>query len=266
MAKRSKSKTLTLNCDNCGRKFKRFQSLTKGFKHAFCCRRCGFDYKIKTGQILQAQALAVRFRQSNLTGKIVRCAECNKEVYRYPYVLARFKNNFCGRQCAIAHRIRNQQARRHIETCRVCGKDFFRMPSRTKYNHGHHYCSAECKTVGRSGTGHHFWKGGRRLREDGYIDISAAAIPPTLRSVRKDRRMLEHRLVMAQHLGRPLFPHEIIHHRNGDRADNRIDNLELHNAHEHNGITQSENRRIRELESEIAQLQKELGQLKKDSA
>jgi hypothetical protein len=47
------------------------------------------------------------------------------------------------------------------------------------------------------------------------------------------RYILEHRAVMARHLKRPLRTDEHVHHKNCDRLDNRIENLELMSASEH---------------------------------
>lgn len=43
----------------------------------------------------------------------------------------------------------------------------------------------------------------------------------------RNGQLLEHVYVMSEHLGRPLRKGENVHHRNGDRTDNRIENLEL---------------------------------------
>lgn len=43
------------------------------------------------------------------------------------------------------------------------------------------------------------------------------------------RRLLEHRYVMETKIGRPVRPEETVHHLNGDRIDNRIENLQLWN-------------------------------------
>jgi hypothetical protein len=52
--------------------------------------------------------------------------------------------------------------------------------------------------------------------------------------------ILQHRYVMEKHLGRRLRPDEHIHHRNGIRDDNRLENLQVVTRSEHNRITHAE--------------------------
>ena len=61
---------------------------------------------------------------------------------------------------------------------------------------------------------------------------------------RNDGYVMEHRLVLAQAIGRPLLRTEVVHHENHDPQDNRLENLRLfasnkdHKLYEHHGSPQ----------------------------
>ncbi len=60
-----------------------------------------------------------------------------------------------------------------------------------------------------------------------YVLVPISRKDPMYAMVRSGRYILEHRLVMARSLGRPLTRDEFVHHRNGVKTDNRLENLEL---------------------------------------
>lgn len=83
------------------------------------------------------------------------------------------------------------------------------------------------RTLRMVGERHSQWKGGRSKDGNGYYRVWVAHDDPLAEMRLRDGYVLEHRLVMARHLGRPLRRSETVHHINGDRTDNRLENLQL---------------------------------------
>lgn len=72
------------------------------------------------------------------------------------------------------------------------------------------------------------WKGGRHVDRDGYCLIPAPdGHPYARRSGKKIGRILEHRLVMEQTIGRYLLPTEVVDHIDGNKLNNSPENLRL---------------------------------------
>lgn len=88
---------------------------------------------------------------------------------------------------------------------------------------------AQKPLLGRRGPAHPTWRGGQQIDRDGYTRTWAPDHPYPRRAV----YVLEHVRVMELHLGRRLQSGELVHHINGDKADNRLENLQVMSWAEH---------------------------------
>ena len=84
--------------------------------------------------------------------------------------------------------------------------------------------SSACKSCASLTDGNNNWRGGKVRHKAGYVMVLTKDHP---RSKPNNRYVFEHILVMEESLGRYLLEHENVHHRNGQKDDNRIENLEL---------------------------------------
>lgn len=78
--------------------------------------------------------------------------------------------------------------------------------------------------------------GHRKRRRDGYVAVFCPDHP--MKS--KDGYVMEHILVMEDHIGRYVTRDEVVHHKNHIRDDNRLENLELMTFKEHAGLHMKE--------------------------
>jgi len=118
---------------------------------------------------------------------------------------------------------RKNNKRRFLWKC-DCGKEHEAYLYNVRHNQTH---SCGCKLtnylkVGQKGSNNPAWKGGRRV-DEGYVFIYMPDHP----NAKSNGYVREHTLIMSNYLGRPLEKGENIHHKNGVKDDNRLQNLEL---------------------------------------
>ena len=154
--------------------------------------------------------------------------------------------------------------------CPTCGIKFHLKPYHFR-RFKTHYCSKKCQNEARkaymSGAGNHqygligdknaTWRGGTKINSLGYREIQSIGHPF---AVGRSQYVLEHRLVAEQYLltdensvviegRRYLSPDHVVHHKNGDRLDNRAENLCVMSLREHQSMHEKENTKFRKRDS-----------------
>lgn len=173
-------------------------------------------------------------------GSIALCEGCGWPVHAFPGDKRGMRRYSCSKECAITvlretgrsswfcrdgqwwYSFREGKGRfrakkGEVAECVVCGTEFVKRAYRPDSRHCSASCSGKNRHVGADTT--RTKKNGQRFtRCEGYVQVWCE---------RRGRYIGEHRLVMERAFGRDLERWEHVHHINGVRDDNRLENLQL---------------------------------------
>ncbi len=169
----------------------------------FTCQQCKVDFKPKHFK----SALHPKYCSRKCTHEARKnaapcvCLACGKVSIVSKSARESGRGKFCSREC------KDKASRTRLS--KICLHCTGPIPDKKRNTL---FCGWECyqKATGKG-------KGSVNLRGYRIVSVAGTKIP-------------EHRAVMEQHLGRKLLRSETVHHINGDKLDNRIENLELWNS------------------------------------
>ena len=142
------------------------------------------------------------------------CQICNKEFLIPSHHLKLKFRKYCSRKCAHKGQSITNKGKHFSPTTE------FKKGGKLSQSHIEKMRKA---LIGlRLGNKHPMWKGGRRKLPKGYVLIYQPNHPFANRNF-----ILEHRFIMEKYLGRYLTKKEVVHHINGIKNDNRIENLRV---------------------------------------
>lgn len=162
------------------------------------CKFCGKIFKIKPSLVKRGQGkhCSNKCRGMNKRKRIKRkCKSCGREIQVKLCDIKRGGGKYCSKFCFYKTPQSKQSRRKRSLTCRGIN----------------------------TGESNGMWNGGKSKNGEGYILILQHHHP----YAHAYGYVLEHRIIMENAIGRFLKPTEIIHHINGIKDDNRIENLQL---------------------------------------